>query len=160
MAINPFASYLFSLSEECIGLANDLRSVLLKERAALITLNTDEVLVLVSQKESGMMKLVRKRAELKKFVRTQFNEESLEKLKFSDESLQRDWEVLKQKWNLGWTELRATCEYNQKFIGHSMKNLDRLVENLKRLLGQHATYSPKGKRVDQNSHGAVVEGRY
>jgi flagellar biosynthesis/type III secretory pathway chaperone len=99
MAINPFASYLFSLSEECIGLANDLRSVLLKERAALITLNTDEVLVLVSQKESGMMKLVRKRAELKKFVRTQFNEESLEKLKFADESLQRDWEVLKQKWN-------------------------------------------------------------
>jgi len=160
MAKNPFATYLFSLSEESCALAHSLREVLIKERAALITLNTEEILILVTQKESGMMKLSRKRAEIKKFVRTQFQQEAIENLVFMDPELQQDWEKQKAVWSQSWAELRKVCEYNQQFINHSMKNLDRLVENLKRLLGQHATYSPKGKRIDQNSQGSVVEGRY
>ena len=160
MAKNPFASYVFNLSSECIALARSLREVLIKERTALITLNTDEVLIQVTQKESGILKLARKRAELKKFARTQFQAETLEALVFSDEELQKEWAQYKQEWITVWTELREMCEYNQKFINHSMRNLDRLVENLKRLMGQHATYSPKGKRIDQNSQGSVVEGRY
>lgn len=160
MAMNPFASYLFALSDETVSLAQSLRDVLVKERAALITLNTDEILLLVTQKESGMMKIVRKRAELKKFVRIQFNQDNLDDLKFSDEVLQAEWESKKQQWLKVWSELRDVCENNQRFIGHSIKNLDRLVENMKRLLGQHATYSPKGKRVDQNTQGCVVQGRY
>ncbi|MBM4304367.1 MAG: flagellar protein FlgN [Deltaproteobacteria bacterium] len=160
MTKNPFATYLFKLSQESIDLARVLKGVLEKERGALITLNTDEVLVLVTQKESGMLKLARKRAELRKFARTQFGAETLDSLSFSDEQLQQQWNEQRTQWILVWTELRDVCEQNQKFINHSMKNLDRLVGNLKRLLGQHATYSPKGKRVDQNSQGAVVEGRY
>lgn len=160
MAKNPFATYLFNLSSECIALAGSLKEVLIKERAALITLNTDEVLILVTQKESGILKLSRKRAELKKFARTQFQAETLEALAFSDEELQKYWTQLKNEWIAAWSDLRDICEHNQKFIHHSMKNLDRLVENLKRLLGQHATYSPRGKRIDQNSQGSVVEGRY
>ncbi|NBX69301.1 MAG: hypothetical protein EBR01_10115 [Proteobacteria bacterium] len=160
MAANPFATYLFSLCEESCALALGLKQVLLKERAALITLNTEEILILVTQKESGMLKLSRKRAEIKKFVRTQFQQDDLEKLHFTDSELQSQWNILRENWLSAWTELRNVCETNQQFINHSMKNLDRLVENLKRLLGQHATYSPKGKRVDQNSQGSVVEGRY
>ncbi len=160
MAMNPFASYLFSLSDESCALASSLKGILLKEREALITLNTEDILILVTQKESGMMKLSRKRAELKKFSRTQFQQEDLEKLIFSDPELQKEWDLKKKNWAVLWTDIRNVCEHNQKFIGHSMKNLDRLVENLKRLLGQHATYSPKGKRIDQNSQGSVVEGRY
>lgn len=160
MAKNPFATYLFSLSEESCALAQSLREVLIKERAALITLNTEEILILVTQKESGMLKLSRKRAEIKKFVRTQFQQEAIENLSFMDPELQQEWERQNALWVQSWKELRKVCEYNQQFINHSMKNLDRLVENLKRLLGQHATYSPKGKRIDQNSQGSVVEGRY
>lgn len=160
MAANPFATYLFSLCEESCELARGLRAILTQERAALITLNTDEILILVTQKESGMLKLSRKRAEIKKFVRTQFQQNELEKLKFADTDLQLQWDALREKWLVEWSELRKICETNQQFINHSMKNLDRLVENLKRLLGQHATYSPRGKRIDQNSQGAVVEGRY
>lgn len=160
MAKNPFATYLFNLSAECVALAQSLKEVLIKERAALITLNTDEVLILVTQKESGLLKLTRKRAELKKFARTQFQAETLDGLVFTDQQLQQEWNQHRQQWGAVWSELRNVCEHNQKFINHSMKNLDRLVENLKRLLGQHATYSPKGKRIDQNSQGSVVEGRY
>ena len=160
MPMNPFTSYLFSLMEESISLARSLQEVLIQERAALITLNTDEILVLVTQKESRLMKLVRKRAEIKKFIRIQFNQENLEDLKLTDENLQREWESKKKIWVEVWSELRDVCENNQRFISHSMKNMDRLVENLKRLLGQHATYSPKGKRIEQNNQGRVVQGRY
>ena len=160
MAKNPFANYLFNLTDECVAHARNLKEILNKERAALITLNTDDILILVSQKDSGMLKLQRKKAELKKFMREHFQSDSMASLSFSDPFLEAEWNTKKESWELSWNELRGLCEHNQRFINHSMKNLDRLVENLKRLLGQHATYSPKGKRVDQNSQGSVVEGRY
>ncbi|MSP19364.1 MAG: hypothetical protein EXR74_07315 [Bdellovibrionales bacterium] len=160
MPKNPFATYLFSLCDECISLAQELKDILLEERVALITLNTEEILILVSKKESGMMKLVRKRAEIKKIARTQFAEEDLQNLSFSDEALNLEWSQKQSSWLNAWSEVRDVCERNQKFMGHSMKNLDLLVGNLKRLFGQHATYSHRGKRVDQNPEGSVLRGRY
>ena len=160
MSKNPFATYLFSLCDECITLAEELKDILLEERVALITLNTEEILILVSKKESGMMKLVRKRAEIKKIARTQFAEEDLQNLSFSDEALNLEWKQKQTSWLKAWTEVRDVCERNQQFMGHSMKNLDLLVENLKRLFGQHGTYSHRGKRVDQNPEGSVLRGRY
>ena len=160
MAPNPFINYLFNLSDECTSLALALREILAQERAALIGLNTDNILLLVSQKESLMLKLQRKRAELKNFARTQFQIEDLGQWHSGDEAVLAAWKLKSEEWNAVWESVRSDCDSNQKFIKHSMRNLGLLVENLKRLFGQHATYSAQGKRIEQNSSGKVVEAKY
>ena len=82
----------------------------------MITLNTDDILILVSQKDSGMLKLQRKKAELKKFMREHFQSDSMASLSFSDPLLQAEWNTKKESWELSWNELRGLCEHNQRFI--------------------------------------------
>ena len=141
-------------------MAIELKVVLEEERKALISLNTDQILITTSQKEALILKISRKRSEMKHFAKNQYQEADLDILKFNDLALQEIWLQKKLIWKLNWEKVQVQCEANQKFIRHSMKNLGLLVDNLKRLFGQHPTYSASGKKVDASISGNVVEARY
>ncbi len=149
---------LFQLSDECVQLANELHKCFDAERSALIHFKTEELLEANRRKEEYLALLIEKREELRRFIAENFQEGNPEP--WLTDADNRTWARKQEEWVQAWERLRRTCESNQEFLKHSLRNLDMLAENLTRLFGLHSVYSNKGTRVDRKPHGNVVEGSY
>lgn len=59
-----------------------------------------------------------------------------------------------------WQSIHSRCQRNQRFLTHSLRNLDFLFSHLRRCLGESERYSPNGQIVDKPSAGKVLEVSY
>ena len=149
---------LFQLNDECVHLADELHKCFDAERSALIQFKTEDLLEANRRKEEYLALLIEKREELRRFVAENFQDANPEP--WLDDPDLRIWSQKQEAWVQSWDRLRKTCESNQEFLKHSLRNLDMLAENLTRLFGLHSVYSNKGTRVERRPHGNVVEGSY
>jgi FlgN protein len=149
---------IFVLSDECITLSQAIRNCLENERQALIEFRTEDLIEANHQKENNLAALARKRIEIKRALEVRFG--SLEPEALATEAWVQIWNQKKATWLNSWEALRKHAEENQEFLKHSLRNLDRLSENLKRLFGELTLYSAKGTRVDLKHEGNVVRAKY
>jgi FlgN protein len=149
---------IFALSDECMTLSQAIRECLERERQALIEFRTEDLIEANHQKENHLAALARKRNDIKRALEARFG--SLVPEMTADPEWCEIWKEKKVAWTSSWEALRKHAEENQEFLKHSLRNLDRLSENLKRLFGELTLYSSKGTRVDLKHEGNVVRVKY
>jgi flagellar biosynthesis/type III secretory pathway chaperone len=154
-SIDPSIVGLFNT---CTRLAADLQECFRAERLSLVQFKTDHILENNVQKDQLLQQLLGARERLRRASKALLGDLPPEVL-FDSETLS-EWTLLNENWNKTWQKLYDCCSENQRFLRHSLRNLDRLSENLSRLFGILSTYSNKGTRVDTKPQGNVVEGRY
>lgn len=152
---------IFHLQDDCLLIVKEIKEVLLKERKALIGLDTDAVAETNAKKDHLGGLLRNRKLKLWTLLKHQYeitDTEGLEE-KLGEEN-RKIWLTKKSEWLKNWDETVVLMERNQKFLKHSLKNFDMLVDNLKRLLGDQPLYSAKGQRVDRSAQGRMVQGKY
>ena len=68
--------------------------------------------------------------------------------------------ALSEAWSREWSATRSQGEDNQAFLRHSVRNMNLLMENMKRLLGDAPLYGAKGTSTQASASGKVVEAKY
>lgn len=131
--VDPYYSSFFSAAEKLILCLDE-------EYEALIQLNTDKVLEAQIQKKRIGKTL--------KILREKINQNNSKNE--ADE---------KQFWQL-WQNIYDKLNRNQKFLNHSLKNISKISENIKSLLGQKTFYNSQGNQVKTSSLGKVVLSLY
>lgn len=154
-SIDPSIVGLFNT---CMRLAAELQECFRAERLSLVHFKTENILENNVRKEQLLQELTEARASLRSATQDLLGGLSPEAV--FDRATLIEWNELSGKWNTSWQKLYDCCSENQRFLRHSLRNLDRLSENLGRLFGLLSTYSNKGMRVDTKPQGNVVEGRY
>lgn len=159
--MNPRLAQCVRLGQESLELCDNLEKCFQQERRLLVELKMEELAQLNLRKEAYISKLVRKRHELKQSLRMYFAVENPKEVlsKVSPED-GAQWMIHWEQWLKRWDEIRVTCVENQKFLEHSTRNIGVLVDQLKSLLGEHSIYSKEGKRVELQSEGKVLQGKY
>jgi hypothetical protein len=150
------------LSDECARLCLELQACFRRERTALIEFKMDDLIQNNFEKERVLGLLT----TTKQILRETMAEET--DGKYDPERFQKNlgpkdlavWAEHSRRWLTIWEELRSLCVKNQDFYKHSLRNLDSIVDNLKRLFGLHSTYTAKGTRHDLSPRGSVVEGSF
>jgi len=140
--------------ERCIETCEELLTCFDNERECLVQFRTDDLLANNARKEHLIAQLAQQKFALRQLL-AHARRDAL--LSVEDEQA---WSLYQERWLKSWEKLRARCESNQLFMKHSLRNLDMLTDNLRRLMGQQTLYSPKGTHVDVNKAPKVVEGRY
>lgn len=159
--MNTFERILF-LSDECVRLCLELQGCFQNERIALIEFKMDDLIQNNFNKERLLGALTATKQKLRDAMAEKtggiYDCEQFEKtLSASEFPL---WVARRNEWLSTWELLRNLCEKNQNFFKHSLRNLDAIVDNLKRLFGLHSTYTSKGMRQETSPRGSVVEGSY
>lgn len=151
----------FELQDDCLALVKALKEILVREKSALIGLDTDTVVETNAKKDFLGNQLKAKKGRMWILLKHQYALEDSEGL---EEKLTGEWRAQwlekKAAWLKHWEETIRLIESNQRFLKHSLKNFDLLADNLKRLLGQQPLYSAKGLRVDSMKLGKMVEAKY
>lgn len=139
------------LNDECCRLSDELALCFDEERRCMVEFKTEELQQNNLKKDELIRALTKARAEFKAYGK---EEELL---------TTPTGRALKAKWLSSWERMKTRCESNQAFIGHSLKNLEMISDNLMRLLGQLSLYNNRGNKIDLSVHkpaGKVVEGTY
>jgi len=152
---------IFLLQDECFVLAEELKTCLDEERSALIGLKTELIVHTNARKDNLGRQLKYKKKQIWNLVNSQYGLENTEGLEAHiAEPYRSEWLIKKANWLKIWKATSQTCETNQIFLGHSLRNLGLLVDNLKRLFGEQPLYTAKGAKAEAGSSGKVVEARF
>lgn len=122
-------------------MVKELQECLHEERTALIELKTEIIVQTNFKKEDLGRQLTLRRKEFSQLAKELG-------------TIPENW---KERWQPEWEKIEVSCKSNQDFIRHSLKNLNLIVDNLKRIFGENPTYSPTGKKVDGSGSGKMVE---
>jgi hypothetical protein len=146
------------LFADCIRLSEALQECFRQERRLLMEFKTEGILENNLTKDQLLRELVQKRHALTRTLADEFMDQLPEQV--LDAAGLAQLKALQARWAASWNDLHRHCENNQGFLKHSLRNLERLSENLGRLFGLPVTYTAKGVRQDSKPQGNVVEGRY
>jgi hypothetical protein len=149
---------LITFTEECILLCRELIRILQVERKAVIEFETETLIQSNFEKEKTLAQLTEKRTAFRNAKADLCGNHEVEDV--ISENLMPMWLIVKKEWIQTWEELRSLCENNHGFIRHSVRNLDLILEHLKKSLGIHSIYTAKGTKIDNQPQGNVVQGRY
>lgn len=141
------------LNDECCRLSDELALCFDEERRFMVEFKTEDLQQNNLHKEELIRALERARAEYRRFLEG-------EGATLHGSSEER---AARAKWLATWERMKIRCLSNQNFIGHSLKNLEMISDNLMRLLGQLSLYNNRGNKIDLSVHkpaGKVVEGTY
>lgn len=141
------------LNDECCRLSDELALCFDEERRCMVEFKTEELQQNNLRKEELIRSLEKARLDYRKFMEA----EGAMLLSTPAERAAR------VKWLASWERMKFRCQANQAFIGHSLKNLEMISDNLMRLLGQLSLYNNRGNKIDLSVHkpaGKVVEGTY
>lgn len=159
--MNEPTAHLFKLNDECIQIARELIDCLNAERVSLIQLKTEEISRINLSKENLLYKIAEKKGLLRSFTLSAFGVTSFDDIEGRlPEECRAEWGQRRKAWADTWRQLHDVSRRNQMFLRHSLKNLGRLVDNFKRLIGETPLYSSKGTQVDSMRPGKVVEASY
>jgi hypothetical protein len=153
---------ILTLSDECVATCAALCQCLALERQSFVEFKMEEMLHNNFEKDRLLGQLTSLKQTLRGHVATltggPSDLESLMKILPAAEA-----ESLAEKnaqWRLAWEALAVLCQKNQWLFKHSLRNLDAIADNLKRLFGLHSTYTARGTRVDLKPRGSTVGGSY
>ena len=128
---NPTLTRVFFLQQRSTELCQEFLTVLQKEKLALISLKTDDILQLIVEKEHRLLLVKKIREELQLLLQANFAVDSSDEFeKLLNEPEKSEWGTLRKAWLTVWESSVQQIESNQKFMNHSLKNLSSLVENL------------------------------
>jgi hypothetical protein len=160
MAIDRFAQ-LCLWTDESIALSRELQDLLCRERLALIHLRGEELAEITMSKEVLVRRIVDSRRRLRESGKAWFGVESSSELEALLLAEQKPVWAEKQKlWLQTWKDTCEQAERSQLFLQHSQRNLGRLVEHWRRLIGEAPLYSASGRKVDAPSTGRVLQAKY
>ena len=160
MLIDRFAQ-LCLWTDESIALCRELQDLLCRERLALIHLRGEELAEITMSKEVLVRRIVDSRRRLQESGKAWYGVESSTELEGKVLPEQKEiWSQKHKLWLEAWTETCKQAERSQLFLQHSQRNLGRLIENWRRLIGEAPLYSAKGQKVDNKSTGRVFEAKY
>lgn len=148
-------------ADESISLCKELQKVLADERESLLFLRGEALAQSTMAKEHVVAKILNSRKKLKVAGQAWFGVDSTEA--FSEHLTPTEFKEWSEKHSIWKAEWRATCsqvERNQSLLKHSQKNLGRLIEHWRRLLGENPLYSNKGLKVEATSTGKVFEAKF
>jgi len=159
--MNESTAHLFHLNDECIQTCRELIDCLNAEHAALIQLKTEEISRINLSKENLLYKIAEKKGLIRSFTLSAYGVTILDEIEAKlPEEDRAEWSMRRKEWADTWRRLHDVTLRNQSFLRHSLKNLGRLVDNFKRLIGEVPLYSSKGTQVDSMRPGKVVEASY
>ncbi|MCB0405765.1 MAG: flagellar export chaperone FlgN [Bdellovibrionales bacterium] len=142
-------------------LCRQLQECLRDERRALIEFRMEDMLQNNIRKQSLLGELLSTKKQLEAQLQVRFGTDTLRAVAESLVSAEKEtWLEAVESWQREWEATRERCKLNQKFIQHSLKNLNLFAENFRRLLGVHSVYSKQGKEVDIQTEGAVLKAEY
>ncbi|MEZ4751529.1 MAG: flagellar export chaperone FlgN [Bdellovibrionota bacterium] len=149
---------LMKRSEElCLQLQDCLRD----ERRALIEFRMEDMLQNNIRKQSLLSDLLSTKKYLEANLQEHFGTQNLLMIGEGLRGEDRDaWLAAVESWQREWELTREKCRMNQKFIQHSLKNLNLFADNFRRLLGVHSVYSKQGREVDIQTEGSVLKAEY
>lgn len=146
------------LHQASLQIAAHVFQLLQEERIELIALNTQKLTEINARKEHLVSELKTARDAVGAHINATFQADTAEALEaqLSSEEAAR-WTEMKNAWNDQWNDLKMLTEQNQRLLDHSLKNLGKMADNLKRLLGESSRYSQSGTKLDSPNPGRVVE---
>lgn len=160
MSIDRF-SQLCAWTDESISLCRELQDLLARERLALIHMRGEELSEITMTKEVLVRRIVESRRQLREAGKAWYGIESSAELEARLADAQKPiWNEKQKLWLQTWTDTCKLAESSQLFLQHSQRNLGRLVEHWRRLIGESPLYSAKGHKVDSPSTGRVFEAKY
>lgn len=153
--------HLVVLQAECVRLCHELMTCLEDERVALIAVKAEEIAQTNARKEALGNHLKVARKAVRDTLLAKYGVETMKgALERMIEPEKTQWALEIEAWDLLWRKTRDKLMANQELIRHSLRNMNGIVESLKRLMGDGGTYSAAGKRVDAGTEGKVVEASY
>jgi flagellar biosynthesis/type III secretory pathway chaperone len=159
--MNPRFTQLCLWTDESISLCRELQKVLSQERQSLLAFRGEDLAETTMAKEVTVAKILQSRKKLKEAGAAWFGVSSTEELTALLGDADKQVWITKQKdWKAEWKAICVQVERNQLFLKHSQKNLGRLIENWRRLLGQNPLYSSKGQKIESPSTGKVFEAKF
>lgn len=138
------------LNDQCIQLCDELQVLMEEERNCLIHFKSEELQDNNLAKDQSLALLRERREE---YRRTR-------ELIADEPSVATVLEEEQRRWERSWSKLMSHAQDSQDFLKHSLRNVDLLLENVRRLFRVHTVYDAKGNRVDGPTSGKVVEGCY
>ena len=161
MEKNGIHTFLAGLHDESVALCRELSQCLRDERQALIQLKTDDVLALTLKKDALGNSIRSRRRQMTELVR---NHSGAADIVDWESRLPADaaaeWRTRRESWLVAWEEVRGEADRNLRLLRHSLRNMEKIVGNIKILLGQAPTYTNRGKKISARSEGKVVEVKY
>jgi hypothetical protein len=148
-------------TDESILLCKELQQVLAEERESLLFLKGEALAQSTMAKEHVVAKILNSRKKLKSAGSAWFGVDSTEG--FAEHLTPEEsakWSEKHLCWKAEWKATCSQIERNQNFLKHSQKNLGRLIEHWRRLLGENPLYSKKGLKVESTSTGKVFEAKF
>ena len=148
-------------TDESIRLCKDLMDLFGRERLALVQMKADELTETTMSKEVCVRKILELRKQIRESVRGWFGVESSEDLERHLLEQQRPlWATKHAEWKAHWQGVQELAQSSRLLLEHSQRNLGRLIDHWKRLIGHAPLYSAQGKKVDSESTGRVLEAKY
>lgn len=148
-------------TEQGIAGCEELQQVLSRERVSLIALRGDELMEIIMSKEMMVSRLFALRKQIREGIKRWYGAETVADLERGLSEAERlRWRDLQGRWKTTWEKTRDEVERNQSFLKHSQRNLGRLIEHWRGLLGESPLYSAKGQKVDADSTGKVFEAKF
>lgn len=147
--------------DENIALSRDLLKLLNEERMTLIEFNGEKLAENTMAKEMVVAKISLTRKHLREGASTWFScQDSAELETKLPADLAETWKAKRKEWLAVWKQACEETERNQQFLKHSQRNLTRLIENWRRLMGEAPLYSAKGQKVEASTAGKVFEAKF
>ncbi len=147
--------------DENIALSRDLLSLLNAERIALIAFDGDKLAENTMAKEMVVAKISLTRKHLREGAQSWFSCQDSAGLEAKlPQDLAKDWKAKRQEWLSVWKQACEQTQRNQEFLKHSQRNLTRLIDNWRRLVGEAPLYSAKGQKVEASTTGKVFEAKF
>ncbi|MCB0418810.1 MAG: flagellar export chaperone FlgN [Bdellovibrionales bacterium] len=157
----PESTAALELMRHSEALCRTLQTCLHDERRALIEFRMEDMLQNNIRKQSLLSELLNTRKQLEAQLQKNFGSQNLQAVADQLEGPEKEsWLEALSSWQYEWEATRERCKLNQRFIQHSLKNLNLFAENFRRLLGVHSVYSKQGREVDIQTEGSVLKAEY
>ena len=156
--MNESFDELLRLNSESVSVCESLVQTLQDERISLIALDTAKLSEVILMKEHLVHRLDQTRAKIFKLITDKFSSHTQEDFEVALSSEQKaQWREARTAWLEAWEKMAVLAHQNQMFLKHSVKNLGRLADHMKHLLGEAPRYSSKGDKVEGISEGKMLE---
>ncbi len=160
MSVNRFEQ-LCLWTDESLALCQELVDLLGRERTALILLKGEDLAEITMTKEVLVRKIVDVRRRIREAGKAWFGvESSVDLEKQLPDQQKKIWAEKHAQWTKQWSFACEQAQSSQLFLEHSQRNLGRLIDHWRRLIGDAPLYSSQGKKKDPASTGRVLERKY
>lgn len=160
MAIDRFTQ-LCLWTDESIALSAELYALFEQERIVLLELKGDALSDITMNKDVLVRRIHQVREQLRQSGKSWFGIEDSQDLEAKLTLEQKAiWSEKQAAWRKNWAEVVSAAKRSQLFLASTQRNLGKLVDHWRRLIGEAPLYSAKGQKVETPTTGRVLEAKY